>query len=196
MRRDRQEKSQSAGRTSEKLKAQRHSGLSQLTLKASFEGRKKGPSEGSTHDPTVCFEQKFSLVFFTVSLLSFRDRLPLLPLKTSEGFSFLAPSEEETSSSLLPISPLDTHLFKCAMRYFRVSLCDAGSRARASRMASSFLSGSESSEGGEESQKKKNTLTNALHDPGGQTHPAASCRGNRSTSVPERKVEAAADRTV
>lgn len=63
------------------------------------------------------------------------------------------------------------------MRYFKVSLCDAGSRARASRMASSFLSGSESSKGGEESeacrQRRKTTHThtkkNALSDLGGHT---------------------------
>lgn len=65
----------------------------------------------------------------------------------------------------------DAHLFKCAMRYFKVSLCDAGSRARASRMASSFLSGSESSEGEEESeacrQRKKTKKT--LSDLGGHT---------------------------
>lgn len=64
----------------------------------------------------------------------------------------------------------DAHLFKCAMRYFKVSLCDAGSRARASRTASSFLSGSESSERGEQSKahcqrKKKKTLG----DLGGRT---------------------------
>lgn len=38
------------------------------------------------------------------------------------------------------------HLFRCAMRYFKVSLCDGGSRARDSRKASSFFSGSVSSE--------------------------------------------------
>lgn len=38
------------------------------------------------------------------------------------------------------------HLFRCAIRYFRVSLCDGGSRARDSRNASSFFSGSVSSE--------------------------------------------------
>lgn len=55
-------------------------------------------------------------------------------------------AEEMRNTLLSQMSHCGPHLFKCPMRYLRVSLCDGGSRDRASRNASSFFSGSVTSE--------------------------------------------------
>ncbi|TNN54149.1 hypothetical protein EYF80_035657 [Liparis tanakae] len=51
------------------------------------------------------------------------------------------PQHEEVVGDVQTLALCIAHLFKCAMRYFRVSLWDGGSKARASRKASSFFSG-------------------------------------------------------